>query len=156
MVSPLVVTDTTGPRVLLNIDQKVGPRCPNKADDVQLVQLGYVAILQNPRNKSLISAELRAALQKVRPDAPYTGSPSDPLSIAILLHEANRGGPADGHVSVMKNAMNYEPRHSFIMTAINNSLYQVMPADFPRVDKHPKCQSKLRASILNIFGGSVR
>lgn len=158
MVSPLILKGSKGSRLVFNIDGNVGPKCPNHPADVQLVQLGYWAVLQNPNNQSKLSTEMRQTIAKISPGAKYSGAPDDPLTLAIHAHEAKRGGSQDGHVSVLKGTVSYDshvidPRSYFIMMALNDSLRDTMQGDFPRLDKHTKCPSGLRTSVLSILLG---
>jgi hypothetical protein len=153
MVSPLLLTGPKGPRFFFNIDGNVGPKSPNRTTDVQLVQLGYLAMLQNPANQSVLTTAERQAYANISPGAKYSGSPSDPLSLAIRAHEASRGGTQDGHVSAMKNSAFYDAHHFFMVAALNNSLRDVMQGDYPRIDKHKKCPIDLRNSVLSILLG---
>lgn len=154
MVSPLILTQPgKGQRFLFNIGANVGPRCPNDQADVQFVQLGYYAMVRDPKNSSLISAAERAALMRVVPGASYSGAAQDPLTLAIAAHEKSRGGAQDGHVSVVKGNGGYDGQHAFIVVVLNLSLVDTMRGDYPRLDKHPKCPSLLRSKILSILVG---
>ena len=55
-----------------NLDANVGPGCPNKTEDVQLVQLGYLCMGNNP--KFPVSPEEKAAYSAVTPGACAAGS----------------------------------------------------------------------------------
>jgi hypothetical protein len=66
MVSPLILAGSKGPRFLFNIGTNVGPRCPNRPDDVEFVQLGYFAMVRDPNNKSRLNATERSAFSKNR------------------------------------------------------------------------------------------
>ena len=153
MVSPLVLTEPgKGPRFLFNIGANVGPGCPNDQADVQFVQLGYYAMLRDPKNSSVLTAAERSAFAKVVPGAMYSGAAQDPLTLAILAHEKSRGGAQDGHVSVARGGGQYG-QHAFIVIKLNLSLIDTMRGDYPRLDKHPKCPSALRSSILRMLVG---
>ena len=153
MVCPIVLKGPAGPQIYFNLGGSVGPSCPNVADDVQLVQLGYYAMLRNPLSQP--PDALRQALAKIVPGAEYRGAPNDPLTLAIAAHEAFRGGPRDGHVSVARGAENYDAGHKFIIVILNNCLNATMRHDFPRLDKHPLCPGALRVSVLKMLLGGV-
>ncbi len=140
------------PRYFWNLDSNVGPGCPNKIEDVQLVQLGYACKAMNPKVPP--SPEERATYGKVVPGAPYFGSPDDPLSVAIKFHQSRRTGTKDGIVSSMKNSTgSYGPDMVWIIGALNNNIADVMGADWPRLEKHPQCPSALKAASLRVLGG---
>jgi hypothetical protein len=153
MVSPLILAGSKGPRFLFNIGANVGPRCPNRQDDVEFVQLGYFAMVRDPNNKSRLNATERLAFSKIVPGAAYSGAPQDPLTLAISAHEASRGGAQDGHVSVARSPGTYDSKHAFIVVALNLSLLDTLKGEYPRLDKHPKCPGILRSSILRILTG---
>ncbi len=130
-----------------NIDANVGIGSPNRADDVQLVQLGYhcMSVGSDPH----VTPQLRTIFAAVVPGAPYSGSPSDPLSVAILAHQRARGGTQDGHVSVITSASGaYNSTNTFMLTALDVQIRRQMPNDYPRLDKHPKCPPALRSAVV--------
>ncbi len=146
MVCPITLNTTQGPMFYYNLDGNVGPKSPNKADDVQFVQMAYFVMAQD---RSFPQAE-REIFAKVVPGSSYSGSPTDPLTLAINAHEVSRGGTRDGHVSVARGSGFYDPKHSYMVLGLNNKLRASMPNDWPRLDKHPKCPPALRAAILKI------
>jgi hypothetical protein len=87
MAKTIILTDRdNGNHFMWNTHANVGPNCPNRADDVQLVQLGYICLgtgTTYPGDDQGL-ADLAA---KINPGDPYTGSPSDPLSLAIRRHQ---------------------------------------------------------------------
>jgi hypothetical protein len=152
MVSPIILSGSTGPRFFFNLDGNVGPKCPNRPDDVQLVQLGYVAYAKN--SKAQLTQAQRALFAKVVPGSPYTGAASDPLTLAINEHEVLRGGPRDGHVSVARSPGTYDATHTYIVIALNNNLRDTMLNDFPRIDKNAQCPGGLQVKVRNIVVGT--
>src|SRR5512140_1878201 len=152
MVSPIILSGSAGPRFFFNLDGNVGPNSPNRADDVQLVQLGYVALSKNP--KVQMTQAQRQLFAKVVPGAPYTGAANDPLTLAINEHEVLRGGPRDGHVTVARSPGMYDATHTFIVVALNNNLRDTMLNDFPRIDKNPQCPGVLQVKVRNIAVGT--
>ena len=155
MVSPLILNGGNGPRVFLNISGNVGPGSPNRADDVQLVQLGYASMLLSPQAQGQLNQAERRAFAAVKPGVPYFGAADDPLTVSIRAHEASRGGAQDGLVSVARGASYDGGKHTFIIIALNNAIRDTMIQDFPRVDKHPQCPAALRVSALLILLGGV-
>lgn len=152
MVSAVVLKENGNQRFAFNIDANVGVNCPNKLDDVQLVQFGYFAKGQAPDT----SPTLKALCAKVVPGAPYTGAPNDPLTLVIKAHQAERGGTQDGHVSVLPPngaTLSYDGKHSFMILVLNNNMLDITKNDYPRIDKHPSCPSvlKQRVRMLSIF-----
>ena len=155
MVSPIILNGSNGPRVFLNIDGNVGPRSPNKPEDVQLVQLGYASMLLSPQSQRFLSQAERQAFANVKPGAPYSGAPDDPLTLSITAHEASRGGQQDGHVSCARGLSYDGGKHSFVVLALNNAIRDMMVRDFPRLDKHPQCPAALRVRVLLILLGGA-
>ena len=153
MVSPIIINGSAGPRFFFNLDGNVGPNSPNRPDDVQFVQLGYLAASRNPKVKATQAA--RELFAKVVPGTPYNGAPNDPLTLAISAHEAGRGGPRDGHVSVVRGGTgSYDGTHSYIVISLNNNLIDTMLDDFPRIDKNAQCPAELRLRVRKILLGN--
>ena len=148
MVSPILLTSPKGQKFFWNIDANVGAISPNRTEDVQLVQLGYSIMA----NSATLSADLKAIFAKVQVGVQCTGKDDDPLVKAIRAHQAGRGGTQDGHVSVIKttNGTYFDSSggHTFMLTAIINNIFDAMPADFPRIDKHPSCPPALKAAVV--------
>ena len=145
MVTPVVVGSGENRRFFWNVSAKVGAKSPNKPDDVQLVQLGYLCAAAD----TFYDAALRATFAAVVPGAPYSGQENDPLTRAIRAHEKERGGAQDGHVSVLTTLTNasYDGAHTFLIVSLNFHLRKCLPGNFPRLDKHPRCPSLLRAAV---------
>lgn len=138
-------------KFFFNISGNVGLASPNKVEDVQLVQLGYFALTQEPPGMN--AEELRDAAAMVVPGAIYTAAPDDPLTVAIKIHQKIMGGPQDGHVSVMKGDIRYDADHLFMLVGLINDIRAMMGSNFPRIDTHPKCPPALAASVRRTFGG---
>jgi hypothetical protein len=151
MVSPMTVRSSNVVRFAFNLDANVGPGCPNRQDDVEFVQLGYFAMLLAPKNASILTPAERSAYGKILPGASYRGTADDPLTRAIITHEAARGGAQDGHVSVARPVL-YDSHHSFIVFAMNTALIDVV-SEYPRIDRHPRCPGVLRSSVLKALTG---
>jgi hypothetical protein len=154
MVKPLILNGQFGPKVFINLSANVGPQSPNKPDDVQFVQLGYLSMSQSPLLRGRLSQAEREAFGKIKPGAFYSGASDDPLTVAIRAHEAGRGGTQDGHVSVATGST-YDGTHSFIIVPLNNAIRDMMVRDFPRVDKHPQCPAALKVSTMLMMLGGV-
>jgi hypothetical protein len=128
------------------------PGCQNNPEDVQLVQLGYACAAVNP--KSPASAEEKEAWAAVKPGASYTGAETDPLSIAIKLHQKNRGGTQDGVVSSIKSESGiYQnaPKKTWIMVALNNNIADVLGGNWPFLEKHGQCPAELKAASVRVL-----
>lgn len=134
-----------------NIDSNVGLRSPNKKVDVELVQFGYFCFSLNPTN----TPELNRIYAAVTPGAVYSGAADDPLTLAIIAHEKERGGAQDNHVSPIHGTSDRykfkDGPHSFMLAALVNNMRDVMKSDFPRIDKHPKCPAQLKNSVKAAF-----
>jgi len=148
MVSPMLIQGTGGSKFFWNVDANVGAASPNNTDDVQLVQFGYFF----KANAAATPPEIRPILAQVKVGIPCTGLEDDPLVKAIRAHQRTRAGTQDGHVSVIKtsNGVYFDATggHAFMLISIVNNLFDAMPADFPRIDKHPQCPAALKATIL--------
>ncbi len=128
----------------------MGPGCPNKTEDVQLVQLGYACKAVTTRSDAT-PAE-KAFYAKVVPGAVYAGKADDPLTVAIQVHQKARGGTQDGKISPIQNSVGmYDGQHIWLIMALNNSIIDVIKAGWPRLDKHPKCPAALKAAVLRMF-----
>ena len=143
-----------------NTDGEVGPRCANRLEDVQLVQLGYACGAFKPLQRSLLTAADIEVFKKVIPGAPYSGSASDPLSLAIAAHQVLRGGIQDRKVSPIREASltrTYDGKHTWMLVALNNYLQNVMGREWPRLDRleQPKCPEALRKISKRLFWESV-
>lgn len=146
MVQPVIATLSGGRVYFMNLDGNVGLNSPNLIDDVQLVQFGFLAMAANT---SFNPAD-RAVYAGVTPGAAYTGSPTDPLTLAIKRHQANRGGTQDGHVSVMTGNMVYNDasgKHTFQMVALMNNIRDFTVGLYPRIDRHARCPPALAAKV---------
>jgi hypothetical protein len=146
MVQPVIATLASGRIYFMNLDGNVGLNSPNLIDDVQLVQFGFLAMAAN----NTFSPADRAVFAAVVPGAPYSGSPTDPLTLAIKRHQASRGGTQDGHVSVMTGAMMYADgsgKHTFQLVALMNNIRDFTVGLYPRIDRHARCPAALAAKV---------
>jgi hypothetical protein len=147
MVSPILIKKAAGMRFYWNVDANVGANAPNKAEDVQLVQLGYFLMSKAASQ----AANLRAVFSLVKPGASCSGREDDPLVRAIRAHQASRGGTQDGHVSVMPTSSGvYHDAtggHTYMLISIVNNMFDAMPNDFPRIDKHASCPPLLKGVV---------
>jgi hypothetical protein len=132
-----------------NLTANVGVNSPNKSEDVQLVQFGYLALAQN--RLSSVPAELITAASAVVPGAPYSGGPNDPLTLAIKTDERTRGGTQDGHISVIHGNVSYDGSHIFLLARLVNNISLFAETVFPRIDKHPRCPPQLAAAVRRSF-----
>lgn len=137
-------------RFYWNTHANVGPCCPNKPEDVQLIQLAYACKASNP--KSVMDPATRAIYAAVVPGATYTGSPNDPLSIAIRTHQKQLGGIQDGVVSSMKSSSGmYSADKAWMLVALNNNIADVLGNQWPFIDRHPSCPPTLRDLVARVF-----
>jgi hypothetical protein len=127
---------------LWNVDAHVGQGCPNKVDDVQLVQLGYFCLAKD--QAAGVSPQDRITLSKVVPGAAYNGSASDPLTVAIKLHQKLRGGVQDGKVSPVQPSISY----NWMLITLDASMQRTLGQYWPRLDLHPNCPAALRAAVI--------
>ena len=132
-----------------NIDAHVGPGRANRTDDVQLVQLGYFCMAQGL--KAPLAPEEREAYGAVVPGAPYTGSPSDPLSNAIRVHEKFRGGTQDGVVSPIQNSTGRYSSKAWIMIPLDNNVADSLGDDWPHLNRHPQCPNALAETVVRVL-----
>ncbi len=150
MVSPVIVKKPTGLKVFWTVDADVGLSSPNRPEDVQLVQLGYAAMLANPRAAK--TPEERSVYAKVVPGSACSGRADDPLVQAIVLHQKLRGGTQDGHVSKFTAStvgyVDATGSHSHMLLALVNNLSDMIPNDYPRLDKHPSCPGLLKTAVV--------
>lgn len=148
-MEPLVFTDGRNPkRFIWNLTANVGIGSPNRREDVQLVQFGYFAAANNAKNPP--RPDLKAIYAAVKPGGDFTGREDDPLIRAIRAHQKVRGGPQDGHVSVMTGGGIYasgDGPHTFIIVALNNNLVDLVPDGFPRLDQHAACPPDVRDAV---------
>jgi len=137
-------------RFYWNVDSNVGIGSPNKTEDVHLVQLAFQCKSVNP--KLSLSAEEKAIYGAVVPGAPYSGSPTDPLSIAIKFQQKKRGGVQDGHVSRMQPAGKYAEGHTWMLVGLNNNMFDVLgQSRWPYLDRLPKCTATLKELVARVF-----
>jgi len=126
-----------------NIEAHVGPGCPNKTEDVHLVQLGYASGVLN----AAVSYAESLIFRTVTPGAAYKGDANDPLTLAIKIHQRTRGGTQDGRVSPIGQTGNYGT-HSWMLMPINNWIRnEITNGQWPRIDHHPKCTAVLRDAV---------
>jgi len=132
-----------------NVDGNVGPGCPNKIDDVHLVQLGFYCTATDTKHPPKTGE--KEAYSLVVPGAAYSGSASDPLTAAIKVAEKIRGGPQDGHISKMQPRGFYSPGHPWLIAVLNNHIASVLGNQWPFLDKHPKSTGQLKVLVKRTF-----
>lgn len=131
-----------------NIDAHVGPGCPNRPEDVQLVQLGYYWMARNP--KKAMTPQRKAAYSAVVPGSKYTGLPGDPLSVAIKVHQQERGGTQDGKVSPVQPSGAYG-EHIYMLVSLSNNIKYTNFNVWPLLHKVPNCPAALAAASRRTF-----
>jgi len=153
MVSTVI--SSTPKKFWWNIDAKVGLNAPNNFFDVQLVQLGYVAILGSPINRGILTQAEIDAFSEITPGEGCTGREDDVLVQAIRAHEAQRGGTQDGCVSPLSQShITYVAGgHQFamILIAMNNSFRDILGNQFPRIDQMADCPGGLKQVVHSLF-----
>ena len=136
-----------------NVDANVGIDCPNKTEDVQLVQLGYASAAANPLYPH---PELKPLYAKVVPGAIYTGRPDDPLSIAIKAQQKAVGGPQDGRISMIHRDGHYAQGTFWMLCRLNKSIAVILAQEWPHLDRHPRCPATLRDASIRVLDGIKR
>lgn len=133
-----------------NVSSDVGPGQPNKPDDVELVRFAYFLMKDNPKAISGAFVALKPVLQKVTP----TGAFDNNLLDAIRTHQRLRGGTQDGKVSVARdnrfNKGQYDGQHSWMVFPLNNSMIDMAPNLYPRIDLHPQSGPAVTATVRKI------
>ncbi len=136
-------------RFYWNVEANVGVNSPNKIQDVHLVQLAFHCISTN--SKHPVPAEEKPIYAAVVPGAPYTGDPTDPLSVVIKHQQKKRGGVQDGHVSKMQPSGVYASDMTWMLVILNNNIADVLGIDWPFLDRHPKCTGPLKELVTRTF-----
>lgn len=134
-----------------NVESHVGPGCPNKSDDVQLVQFGYYCVAHLPSPPPNCTPADMAIFKAVVPGAPYSGSPSDPLTLAIKTHQRQRGGTQDGRVSPCTGASGSYGETTWMILALVGRMMDLYSQVYPRLDKCPGCPAALAAASKKTF-----
>ena len=133
-----------------NLSSDVGPGQPNLPDDVELVRFGYFLMKDNPKATNGPFAALKPVLQQVTP----TGAFDNALAAAIRTHQSLRGGTQDGKVSVAKdnqfNRGQYDGKHTWMVFPLNNSMIDMAPNFYPRIDLHPQSGPAVTGSVRKI------
>ncbi|WP_294532491.1 hypothetical protein [uncultured Rhodoblastus sp.] len=147
----IAVVEQQGNFFRWNLSANVGPRQPNKPDDVELVRFGYFCMKQNVRIPP--KPELRPFLEKVRPIGPF----DQDLADMIAAHERTRGGSQDGIISVAKisfssnNGEHYDGVHPWIIVVLNNNMLTVVGDIYPRIDMHKQAGPEISKTVKNIL-----
>jgi hypothetical protein len=148
MVQAMVVPHNQA--LFWNLSSDVGPGQPNKTDDVEFVRFGYFLMKDNPKAMTGQFVTLKPILQKVTPTGPF----DNPLAEAILAHQRLRGGTQDGRVSVAKannfNRGQYDGQHIWMVFPLNNTMIDMAPNIFPRIDLHPQSGPAVTATVRKI------
>jgi hypothetical protein len=133
-----------------NLSADVGPGQPNMPDDVELVRFGYIMLRDNPKATSGPFVALKAACQPITP----TGAFDDALAAAIRIHQSLRGGTQDGRVSVARdnnfNKGAYDGKHIWMVFPLNNSMIDMAPDIYPRIDLHLRSGPAVTATVRKI------
>lgn len=134
---------------LWNIEAHVGPYCPNKPGDVQLVQLGYICA----KPKAIQVPALKAAIDKIVWGAPYNGGANDPLTLAIKAHQKHMGGVQDGKVSPIQVVPSIpQALATWMLTALMLHTRNDPASHWPLLSKRSGCPAALAAAVATVFG----
>jgi hypothetical protein len=138
-----------------NTHANVGPGCPNRIDDVQLVQLGYLC-LASPAFPGLFSDDpaIVAMAAAINPGDPYSGGMTDPLTVMIRSHQVARGGPVDGRVSTIQSANGRYGGLTCMLVPLNTRIQESMMrfmSMWPKIHLHPRCPPQLAAISMAAF-----
>jgi hypothetical protein len=126
------------------VEAHVGAGCPNKPDDVGLVQLGYSCVAKAPSLMARFTPQEQAIIKSIVPGEHYSGSATDKLTLAIRAQQRVRGGTQDGRVSPVQNAAGmYSSSHGWMITALVNNIYQVHVNQWPHLHRIPGCPAAL-------------
>jgi hypothetical protein len=134
-----------------SVSSHVGPNCPNMPEDVQLVQFGYYCAARTPTGTAKFTPEERAILNSVVPGAPYTGGPTDPLTLAIKAHQRIHGGTQDGRISPLAGQSGWYGGGTYLMIALTGRMMEFRPEIYPRLDKYPSCPPALMSLCRKMF-----
>ena len=153
MVKQIIFTGGKDGRHAWNIDAQVGLNSPNKAADVELVQLAYVMMSRN--GKVNLAQDQRNLISQLKVGDRCAGTPDDLLVRIIRNHQRVRGGTQDGKVSPITTTTGIyleKGSHVYMLVILNNNLLDGMPFLYPRVDQHPDCPINLKKAILETYG----
>jgi hypothetical protein len=148
MVQAMVVPHNQA--LFWNLSSNVGPGQPNKADDVEFVRFAYFLMKDNPKAMTGEFVTLKPILQKVT----TTGAFDNNLADAIRAHQRLRGGTQDGMISVAKtNNFNrglYDKQHSWMVFPLNNTMIDMAPEIYPRIDLHAQSGPAVTQTVRKI------
>lgn len=128
------------------MDSHVGPNCPNKPEDVQLVQFSYFCMGKNNAKTASwgFTPKEMANIRSIVPGEPYSGAYSDKLSAAIRAHQRIRGGTQDGRVSPIQSAAGvYAEGLAWMIIALCNNIEDVNASHWPLLHLMPGCPGQL-------------
>jgi hypothetical protein len=160
MAKGVILTDRDNQRTFYwNTHANVGPGCPNRTDDVQLVQLGYACLATRGSGLITDDPELVSLARMVVPGSPYSGSPTDALTMAIRRHQLLRGAMIDGRVSsITAKSGEYAAGQTWMLVPLNTRMGAVlgtnsgnMPNLWPKIHLHPLCPAALAAISRTVF-----
>lgn len=134
-----------------NLHAEVGPNCPNRGDDVELVRYGIACLAKWPGNQK--SAEGRQFCDLARQVGP-TGPFDTPLASAILACQRANGLTTDGKVSLVRGDFAPSGR-SYILQIMNAAIRIAATSVFPRIDLVPESGAALSQVVRRMFVGSL-
>ena len=135
-----------------NLTSAVGMGAPNNPDDVQLVQFGFVCM--GLPTSTTTDAEIRRLFSQVRPGSPYTATATDILTRAIGALAADRhAGTQDRQVNPFpEGSATYRDsgggQNPYLIGYLLNGIYRAVgAADWPRLDRDPRCPPLVRQAV---------
>ena len=136
-----------------NLTSAVGVGAPNNPDDVQLVQFGFVCM--GLPNSSMQDPEIRRLFSQVDPERQrYSATPTDLLTRCIGALAATRhAGTQDRQVNPFPEGSVYYrdsggAEHPYLIGYLMNNIHRAVgAADWPRLDRDPRCPSLVRRAV---------
>jgi hypothetical protein len=139
----------TGHQFQWNLSQNVGPRQPNRSDDVEMVRFGYICFKDAVGPTWDIPRKMQTELAALRPMGPF----DEDLAVVIRAHQRHRGGTQDGVVSVQRSTstQTYDGQHRWIIAILNQAMLDATDDFYPRIDRHPQSGPVVSAAVKEIL-----
>ncbi|MBZ2186306.1 MAG: hypothetical protein K7J46_16465 [Bryobacter sp.] len=152
MASGILLNDKGRRQFFWSVDAHVGPGCPNRDEDVQLIQFGYFCMAKNPGGLNIFTPAEGAIIESVVPGAKYSGQPADPLTFAIRAHQRIRKGTQDGKVSPIQNSSGaYHGNMTWMVIPLNVQIMDANSAQWPILHKMANCPPALAQASRHCF-----
>ena len=150
MATGIILQRSNGEGFRWNVSYHVGPGCPNAAEDVQLVQLGFWCLGRSTAVE--LKPAVRQAYRNVVVGKSYSGAPSDVLSIAIRTYQQDTGTVQDSRVSPIKHASGqYSADDFWIIAVLGSNIQKRYPEEWPALHKIPFCPNALATKSRDLF-----